>query len=432
MRRLFHKIYLTIIVTLLMVVVVAGAIWRAGWESSPARQAFEMAAELASGGLPPADATQSQQLQALERLAQRVGTDLALFATNRELIAAVGEPLRPPPTRHRGGWFVGPGGPAWSWRLPDGRILVARVPMRARHPALSLVLFLGTIAVVIAACAYPVVRGLTHRLERLQAGVETLGAGDLSARVKVEGRDEVAALAASFNRAAARIEELVNAHRMLLSNASHELRTPLSRIRLGIELFKEKGDPKYKAELERDIGELDGLIDEILLASRLDAKLPFTPSPGELGRGPATGDGHGSAGEEVDLLALAAEECARYDCSAEGASVTVRGDPRLLRRLIRNLIENARRHGQPPIRVEVKPEGELAVLIVSDAGRGIPEAERERVFQPFHHLGTESAGAGLGLALVRQIARLHGGEAVVAPLPDAPSSLRVTLPRPAG
>src|SRR5581483_4511828 len=149
---------------------------------------------------------------------------------------------------------------------------------------------------------------------------------DLSARVKVEGRDEVAQLAGSFNRAAARIEELVQAHRMLLSNASHELRTPLSRIRLGVELYKESGDAKYKAELERDIGELDALIDEILLASRLDVTRAL-PSR-----------------EEVDLLALVAEECARYDCMPDGQPVSVRGDPRLLRRLIRNLLENARRH----------------------------------------------------------------------------------------
>ena len=418
MRRLFHKIYLTISVSLLLVVVVAGVIWRAGWVGSPVAQVFEMAGELAAAGLPPADAPPAQQQQVLDRLAQRLGTDVALFGPARELIAAVGAPLRPPPRRHRGGWFVGPGGPVWSLRLPDGRVLVARASVLRRHSAVQLVFLLGAIALVVAACGYPVVRGLTRRLERLQAGVETLGAGDLSARVKVEGRDEVARLAMSFNRAAERIEQLVNAHRMLLSNASHELRTPLSRIRLGIELFKEKGDPKYQAELERDIAELDQLIEEILLASRLDAKLPA----GEAAVA-------GKTGEEIDLLALAAEECARYDCAAEGTSVAIRGDPRLLRRLIRNLIENARRHGQPPVRLEVQAEGASAVLSVIDAGAGIPEAERERVFEPFHRLGPDATGAGLGLALVRQIARLHGGDAVVAPRPDAPSCLRVTLPR---
>jgi signal transduction histidine kinase len=274
-----------------------------------------------------------------------------------------------------------------------------------------LILFLGAVALVVALCAYPVVRGLARRLERLQTGVETLGSGDLTARVKVEGRDEVARLAASFNRSASRIEELVGAHRLLLANASHELRTPLSRIRLALELMQANGDPKYKAGLERDIAELDALIDEILLASRLDA----TPAL--------------QATEDVDLLALAAEECARYeDCTLDGSAVTVRGDARLLRRLIRNLLENAMRHGTPPVRVRVARDGTLAVFEVMDAGPGVPEAERERVFAPFHRLGADATGAGLGLSLVRQIARLHGGDAILAPRAEAPSCFRVTLP----
>src|SRR6516225_8384643 len=151
----------------------------------------------------------------------------------------------------------------------------------------------------------------TRRLERLQRGVESLGAGDLTARVKVEGRDEVARLARSFNQAAARIEGLVNAHKMLLANASHELRTPLARIRLGLELVATH--PERKVELERDIAELDQLVDEILLVSRLDATEQL------------------DVREDVDLSALAAEECARYDdCSVEAKPVMVRGDPMLL------------------------------------------------------------------------------------------------------
>jgi signal transduction histidine kinase len=226
-----------------------------------------------------------------------------------------------------------------------------------------------------------------------------LGAGDLTSRVKVEGKDEVARVAESFNRAAARIEELVGAHKLLLANASHELRTPLTRLRLGIEFLKGKADPEREAGLERDIAELDQLIDEILLSSRLDALTALEHI------------------EDVDLLALAAEEASRFErASVSGVPVVVKGDARLLRRLIRNLIENAERHGAPPVEIEVEPTATGAVLRVLDHGAGIADADRERIFEPFFRAsaaGEARPGAGLGLALVRQIARRHGGDAKV-------------------
>ncbi|PYM76815.1 MAG: two-component sensor histidine kinase, partial [Candidatus Rokuibacteriota bacterium] len=364
--------------------------------------------------LPPADAPGAEQQAALNKLAANLGADVALFAADRTRLAAVGDPLPAPDTgRERSGWLRRWGGPpAGAIHLPDGRWLVARARHDRHRPVFGLFFVLALVAIAVGVGAYPVVRRLTARLERLQAGVELLGAGDLSARVKVEGRDEVAQLARSFNRAAGRIEELVGAHKSLLANASHELRTPLARIRMAVELLKENADPRRKRELEQDIVELDALIDEILTASRLDA----IGDPG--------------ANEEVDLLALASEECARYEeAQLAGEPVTVRGDPRLLRRLIRNLLENARRHGAPPVEVRVSRAGSGAELRVSDHGPGIPDAEREGVFQPFHRFAGsgERAGAGLGLALVRQIARRHGGDArYVAGAPSG-GSFVVTL-----
>lgn len=413
MRKLYRTIYLTVIVSLALVVAVSGLLWRLGWQHSPAGQAFQIIGELVAAALPPDTAPAAEQQRAVARLAERLHADLALYDRNHSLVAAAGDPLpAPSPKAGRSGdWVNGPGGPAWSMALPDGRWVVARPPMQHRSPGIRILFMLALIALLVGLCAYPVARGLTLRLERLQEGVETLGAGNLSARVTVEGRDEIARLAASFNRAAGRIEELVGAHRLLLANASHELRTPLSRIRLAVELFQTTGNEKYKIELQRDIAELDTLIDEILLASRLDAN-------------PAL-----SAVEDVDLLALAAEEGAHYaDCSVDGTSAVVRGDARLLRRLVRNLLENARRHGRPPVQVSVSQAGDQAVIEVADAGDGIPEEARERVFTPFQRLDGNGQGVGLGLALVRQIARLHGGDAALAPRSDAQSCFRVTLP----
>jgi signal transduction histidine kinase len=409
MRRLYQKIYLTIVASLVLVVIVAGTIWRLGADNTPAAQAFEIAGELVALLLPPPSAPQVAQQIVIDRLAKQVGADITLFNSAREPIAFTGKPL--PPPRDGTGWMSGRGGPAWSLQLPDGRWFVLRPAPRHRRPVVGLLLLLGSIALAVALGAFPVVRGLTRRLERLQTGVETLGAGNLATRVKVEGRDEVARLADAFNRSAARIEELVNAHRMLLAQASHELRTPLSRLQLAIELYGKTGDAKYKDQIERDIVELDTLVDEILLSSRLDANPTLQTV------------------EEVDLLAIAAEECARMEgCNLDGTPAMVQGDARLLQRLIRNLLENARRHGKPPVEIALRRERDCFVLEVIDAGPGIPEAERERVFSPFHRLSKDNAGAGLGLSLVRQIARLHGGDVSVAPQPDRPSCFRVTLP----
>lgn len=446
MKRLYIQIYLTVVASLVLVVIMAGAMWRFALEAGPGAQAIEMVGEVAAALLPPADAPREQQRQALARLAAKLNADFALFGARRERIADAyarpGATLLSPPEPSSHGWSgwrsggtrsggmsdrSGMGGSdgGWTIRLPDERALVVRLPHAPSHPGFSWVAFLIVIALAVALAAHPIVRRLTRRLERLESSVNALGQGDLSARVKVHGQDEIARLARSFNRAAERIESLVNSHRMLLANASHELRTPLSRIRLGVELLKSdpdsrgaKGGPvdtAREAELEGDIAELDELIEEILTASRLDATVGLETR------------------EEVDLLALAAEECARYDdCALDGDVALVQGDPRLLRRLVRNLLENARKHGAAPFEVSVKRSDGGVRLRVCDRGHGVPEAERERIFEPFYRVASPGGcgghvGAGLGLALVRQIARRHGGDATAAPREGGGTCISVTL-----
>ena len=281
---------------------------------------------------------------------------------------------------------------------------------------------LALVALAVALGSYPVIRRLTQRLESLQSGVERWGSGDLSIRLKADGNDEVAFLAQRFNHAAERIETLLNSHKSLLANASHELRSPLARIRMSLELMNLETASPQRIEISRSITELDQLIDEILLASRLDAKQadaePF---------------------ESLDLTGLAAEECARANAelgmSATGQSLVIQGSPRLLRRLVRNLLENANRYGQSDVTLELTQKRmgaqDLAVIAVHDHGPGVPPNQRERIFEPFYRLPGASerdGGVGLGLALVKSISERHGGSVRCEARPGGGATFVVELP----
>ncbi len=326
----------------------------------------------------------------------------------------------------------------------DGQTLEVHLPRPQRPPGSNPWMrppfgFFWTLALVglaVALAAYPIIRRLTLRLEALQRGVERWGGGDLSARVPVQGKDEVAFLAERFNNAAERIETLMdsqkallNAHKNLLANASHELRSPLTRIRMGLELMSADISSPQRIEISRSITELDQLIDEILLASRLDTKQadaePF---------------------ETLDLTGLAAEECSRvkaeltaelgHQADTDNAhSLQLRGSTRLLRRLVRNLLENARRYSDGDVTLALSQGGSTAqptaVIRVSDHGPGVPADQRERIFEPFYRLPGASerdGGVGLGLALVKSIAERHGGSVRCEDNPGGGASFVVELP----
>jgi len=289
---------------------------------------------------------------------------------------------------------------------------------------------LGIVGLAVAIGLYPLIRRLTQRLDALQRGVQRWGEGDLAVRVPEEGQDEVADLSRRFNAAAARIETLVQSHKSLLANASHELRSPLTRIRMGLELMVNVAptldtdggaDPNAaaKAEISRNIGELDQLIDEILLSSRLDSK--------EADMGTV---------ETIDLTGLAAEECARMDAELDVDAQTdgnVRGVSRLLRRAIRNLLENARRYGgSDGIGVTISTRGDRTLLSVNDHGPGVPAPLRERIFEPFYRLPGASereGGVGLGLALVKSIVERHDGTVRCEARDGGGASFVIELPK---
>lgn len=457
MRRLYLLIYLAFLGTLAAALAASVVI---GWlfiDAQIDRPRFRAAADLIFEHLP---AEPGARAAALDRAGERLEAELTLFdAAGAALASTPGARLPAPDVA----------GPPTQWRhtidaltvtfrLSDGRWLAVRFAGGGGHERLHHTLALLSLALLIALLCLPLARRITRRLEQLRRGVEGFGAGQLGTRVAVVGRDEVAALAREFNGAADRIEALVGGQRRMLASASHELRSPLARLRLAVELLADAA-PHQRAlasEAGRDIEELDALVGDLLLTSRLEARPPAqervdlarllaeeTARAADMspGTGPAGGSdmspGAGAAGRSD--MSSGAGEAGDSDMSAgtgaasgTPAETVVVGDAAALRRLLRNLLENARRHGRPPVEARVEVAGAALRVVVEDRGPGVPAAERERIFEPFYRPAGHregDGGVGLGLALVRQIAGCHGGTARCEAREGGGSRFVVELPR---
>ncbi len=457
MKSLYLRIYATVVAVLLLFAF--GSTWLFQRQLDQERGRAERVvgerlgaerlgawAELLERSLPAADATVAVQEEALRDWSQRLRVPLALddaagkrIAASESFLRRAAEggappfafalddgrtlwtmrPGRPPGAGPRGGPGEERAGGRPGGATGDGRAWPVLPPGLPRGAGLIIVLLVLFVAV--AAGAYPVVRRLTRRLEALKRGVEQFGSGQLGHRVAVSGGDEVAAVAASFNVAAARVEALVATHRSLLANASHELRSPLARMKMAVSMLEQAGPEqraRLKLEIDTNVDELDALVEEVLLASRLDG------AQDALHR------------DRVDLLAVAVEEAAGVQASVEApAAVVVGGDERLLRRALRNLLENARRYGGGEIVVRLEAGAGRVAVRVCDSGAGVPEAMRERIFEPFFRLpghAEQAGGVGLGLSLVRQIAERHGGSARCEPRDGPGSCFVIELPAATG
>lgn len=384
-RHLYLRIWLAVVLGVAVLMALVGWAWRVSVEHhSAAPPMREWVVRNAQGDVLASTSARPQPGQPLQ-----IAVPLANGQQTQLFLERRGE--RPPGERMGG-------------RAPHLRDLP---PWWARPPY-GFFWMLALMGVAAALALYPVVRRLTKRLEGLQQGVQRWGEGDLSVRVPVLGHDEVADLSQRFNAAAARIEGLMASQKSLLANASHELRSPLARIRMGLELMDVAATDatvhqRTHDEILRNMAELDLLIDEILLASRLDAK------EADLG-----------TIERVDLVGLCAEECARVgavlDVPEGMHTLEVQGVGKLLRRMVRNLLENAVRYGavrgqQDDVMLSLYSGTEAPVLKVCDRGPGVPEAYRERIFEPFFRLpgvSERAGGVGLGLSLVKSIAERHG------------------------
>ncbi len=290
-------------------------------------------------------------------------------------------------------------GKEWLWAsVPTARgaVLVGFSSARIGvYPpvALALILVVGTAATLLTSAW--LARRLTASLRRLSAAACEVGSGDHPAALPEGGPEEVDNCVRSFNRMVSQVQELLAGRTTLLAGISHDLRTPLARLRLGLGMLSETHDPALATQLMRDVDAMNELISRCL----------------ELGRGfeePQQDIDAGGLLLEVVEAARRAGHAVEYRAAEPW---TGRLRPLALRRVVANLLDNALRYGEGrPVTVEVDPgPGQVRIL---DRGPGIPEAEREAVFRPFHRLepsrSARTGGSGLGLAIVRQLAQANG------------------------
>jgi signal transduction histidine kinase len=304
----------------------------------------------------------------------------------------------------------------------DVRVTVyAGAPLDAEQAAVdsvrtSMLVGLPLLLAVVAGVTWLVTRRALRPVEGIRREMAAITRSeDLSRRVpQPDSRDEIGRLATTTNETLAALEASVARQRRFVADASHELRSPIASLRTQLEVGEAHPELLDLPGAVTDTVRLQDLAADLLLLARLDA-----------GERPLTGS--------VDLTRLVADEVARRGVRAsEMAEVTVSGSRGQLGRVLGNLLDNAQRHAASAVRVSVRREGDEAVVEVADDGAGVPEPDRERIFERFVRLddarSRDEGGAGLGLAIARDVATRHGGTLTAAAAPEGGALFTLRLP----
>ena len=321
---------------------------------------------------------------------------------------------------------------------PEGKTFVVVGALHRPPRAVDLLepgalwLRLAVLALVVGALSFWLARYLSAPVGSLRRATQRLSAGDLSARVgePVDRRsDEIGGLARDFDEMAERLESLLGSQRRLLRDVSHELRSPLARLRVALELARDRagkaaGDPLDR--IDREAGRLDTLIGQLLLLERLEAGEPETEVVA------------------FDLTALLSEvvDDASFEAAPAGREVRLGsyppcpmlGHPGLMRSAFDNVIRNAIRHTPEGsgIEIELQVEGTKTSVSIRDHGEGVPDGHLETLFEPFARVADArertTGGAGLGLAITRRAVEIHGGTVSARNHPDGGLEISIRLP----
>ncbi|MEC4017560.1 sensor histidine kinase [Streptomyces sp. H27-D2] len=321
---------------------------------------------------------------------------------------------------------------------PDGRktVLVGRallaVAESTRIVTRLLLLGLPLLLLLAAAATWMAVGRALAPVAAMRAEVEAISATELQRRVPLpRGRDEIARLAVTMNRMLDRLERAQTAQRRFISDASHELRSPVASVRQHAEVALAHPGRSTQEELAATVLaenlRIQRLVDDLLLLARADE------------------DALRPRRQTVDLDDLVLDEARRLRAAAPALRISTAGvsaarlqtDAQGLRRVLRNLGDNAARHARERVAFGLtREEDGRTVLLVEDDGPGVPPADRERIFERFVRLddararsGKGGGGSGLGLAIVAELVAAHGGTATVGESPLGGARFEVWLPR---
>ena len=392
-------------------------------------QALEVARQLDSGQPPILEVAPSD-----EQLTQVLGPDGSVLASSRNVAgeAAVAR-LHPgeseqvlTPLDSEEFMAVAEGA-----QTSDGprTVLVARalIGVFETTAVVTKVLLIGLplLLVVVAVTTWVMVGRALAPVDAIRREVDEISAAQLHRRVpQPDADDEIGRLAATMNRMLERLESARNSQRRFVSDASHELRSPITTIRQYAEVALAHPDRMTAQELADVVlaeqHRMQGLVEDLLLLARADEHLPLAREPVDLDD-LAFEEGH----------RLRATTSKRVDASGVGAA-RVQGDADALRRVFRNLGENAARHASSRVDIALADLGDDVVLTVDDDGPGIPESERERVVQRFVRLdearSRDDGGSGLGLSIVEEVVRAHGGSMSITQSTLGGARIQVMLP----
>jgi signal transduction histidine kinase len=276
--------------------------------------------------------------------------------------------------------------------IPGGRLLLhLRFRQEIETAHILAVIGIVTLALFVA---WLISRYLLRPVHELRTGMAAIEKGQLDLRLQTSGNDELADLKRNFNSMTQNLGNMLRDRDRLLADVSHELRSPLTRMKVALEF---NSDKKTSKRLREEISGMQTIITALLDTERLAA---------------------GENSETVPVKKLLTDLCAEQKVQFQGndAPAHVNGSSEKLKIAIRNVIENAKKHGAKPIEVSYEADAKQAIIRVADAGKGIPETERGKIFQPFYRSpGTSKAGYGLGLYMAMKIVESMHGQIGILP-----------------